>query len=135
MVAVLGYLAYERYQQRAPVLWDMSTASYVAAAPGHVGQVAFSYEMLRRCVLDQATTRLTLTDVLGGHFSINQRTGVPSISAGAQDRTIRFEVPRFAHPGPASVSVSGLMRCNGARVWIDSPQIPFTVGAGDGSAS
>ncbi len=115
-----------------PVMEFSSAAqsSYVSAPPGADGSITLSMEKLRaNCSLAPAATELIVYDTSGDGFKVNQRSGLRSMLGvrGHIDRTIKFEVPRFAVPGMGYVGFVGVFDCSGYTVVQRTPSYPFEI--------
>lgn len=136
LILILAAVAYEgnrRWQARPVMDFTQSESSYVPAAPGSVGSLTFSMVKTRDpCRLQADTLHLVLHDGEGNGFRINQHSGVlRDAPVGELNRTIDFEVPRFAQPGPSTVRVAGQFLCTRTLIYERTPDFPFEVLDGD----
>lgn len=128
------------YHQRPVVSWfPASTAQVVDAKPGDIATIQFRFDKIRQlCRLNTQINTLWLVDSTGQSFSVNQRSGMPAeVSGGIGLSVLRFEVPRFAHPGRAQVYLRGGFDCDDAlgKTWTIrhvSPRYTVEVKSSDG---
>tara|TARA_Y100000815_G_C13245097_1_gene463304 strand:- start:6 stop:467 length:462 start_codon:yes stop_codon:yes gene_type:complete len=136
LILIILAVAYEgnrRWQYRSVMDFSQSESTYTPAAPGDVGNLTFSMLKTRDpCRLQPDTLHLILRDGEGNGFRINQHSGVKrDAPVGLLDRSIDFEVPRFARPGDSTVAVAGQFLCTRAIIYERTPDFPFEVLDGD----
>lgn len=129
LLLAVGNELYKQYQHRPVMDFSLTESSYVAAKRGDAGSLTYKMTKVREpCAVKTDTLHLVLRDSAGSGFRINQHSGASAGAIiGVLEQTIQFEVPRFATPGPATVSVSGTFSCGGATIVQQTPPYPYEV--------
>ncbi|HBJ40496.1 MAG TPA: hypothetical protein DDZ20_06980 [Hyphomonas sp.] len=129
LIFALAYEANRQWQLRPVMDFQFSESSYIPAPPGGVGSLTFTMAKTRDpCRLRPDTLHLIMEDNVGNGFRINQHSGAQTgAPVGTLERTIDFEVPRFATPGDATVAVAGQFSCSRALILERTPAFPFEV--------
>ena len=129
LVAIVFVVWWFAEQRPVMIYPAIDEYTYTPAKPGGVGVVSGTVEKLRGdCDVRVSPSDLVLVDANGGVFVINQRSGLRlRLPKGRHEVNIKFEVPRFAAPGAATVSLQQIYDCWPFPITQHSPAYKFEV--------